>query len=90
MAITADITWQFCQGDTDITSYPFPEQDATEVRVWDGDSLVVAFERNTNDKWNIVTSDGNVQTEWYDLDFSTPVEGLLFLGRQWGITFIGQ
>lgn len=49
--------WQFCQNDTDITSSPTAEMDATEVRLWDvSGELIIAAEYN-GETWSISASD---------------------------------
>lgn len=77
--------WQFCdrEGNRDITGDMNAEQDATEVRAWEGahgDICLVAMERTPRGRWRITTSDiYDIPVSGYDKRFGSPLEALEWL-----------
>ncbi|MCK0441240.1 hypothetical protein MUG78_17720 [Gordonia alkaliphila] len=61
----SDITHiQFCADDQDISSEPYRELDATEVRVWSEEGVVVAVSSGADGKWHYESSDFGPNPEW--------------------------
>jgi hypothetical protein len=72
-------TWQYCRDGYDITSQPlYAEQDADEVRVWDGEFCLLAVVRDDG-CWRIDTSDVGLPDDADDQTFRTPAAALDWL-----------
>src|SRR5262245_48499905 len=80
--------WQFCRGGYDITSQPmYAEQDADEVRAWDGDFCLVAVVRDTDNpqRWRIDSTDGRLPDDANEHLFASPAEALTYLTTSDGV-----
>ncbi len=85
---TVTFRWQHCKSGYSIDGNMYAELDADMMRAWDGEYVIVEIERNTNDEWQILSSDGRIDLPWYDMEFRTPRDVLDFLGKQWDMEFI--
>lgn len=56
---------QFCRGGDDITADFHRETDATEVRVWNADGVILAVRRSgRDDTWSYAASDFGPDPSW--------------------------
>lgn len=62
----SDLIVQYCEGDQDITSSPYAEEDATEVRVWTepGDLVCVLTPSGSGGGWE-VSFEGARENGWF-------------------------
>jgi hypothetical protein len=83
----ADITWQYCRGDNDITGEFHREQDADEVRAWDGDFVMVAVTRSgeKGEYWTITASDAVLPIQAYYCRMSSPEVALQYVKTLMGV-----
>lgn len=87
---TVEYRVQYCAKGRDITGDLYAEQDATQVRFWDGadgDTVILAVIRSPRDCWQIETSDGHLSHTAYRLRFRRPKEALRYLGNCWRVDF---
>src|SRR5262249_28774206 len=85
MSQTEPVDWQFCRDGYDITSQPlYAEQDADEVRAWNGDFCVVAVVRDpaAPQQWRINATDGGLPDDARRQTFSSPVDALDYLAAR--------
>lgn len=77
--------WQYCRDGYDITHEMYAEDDADEVRAWDGahgDTCIVAVQRTPRGRWRIETSDYSVPVSAYDRRFGSPLEAVQYMARR--------
>ena len=80
--------WQYCRGEYDISSNPFAELDATEIRVWDEDLVVVAMVGSQEDGWRIIASDVGhlLSLGAYERRFTTPQDVVDYMASLMNMT----
>lgn len=82
MSDTEALNWQYCRDGYDITSQPlYAEDDADEVRAWDGDFCAISVVRDTDDprRWRINSTDGRLPDDVDEHTFTSPAEALDYL-----------
>jgi hypothetical protein len=68
--------WQYCRDGYDITSQPlYAEQDADEIRAWDGETCLLTVVRDSAG-WRITTSDLRLPDDAHDRHFASPAQAL--------------
>jgi hypothetical protein len=82
MTETESLNWQYCRDGYDITSQPlYAEEDADEVRAWDGEFCAVSQVRDTDDpqRWRINSTDALLPDDVDEHTFTSPAEALEYL-----------
>jgi hypothetical protein len=81
------LSWQYCRNGYDITSQPlYAEQDADEIRAWDGDFCAVSVVRDDDNPqhWRINSTDGWLPDDADEHTFTSPAEALDYLTMSGG------
>lgn len=78
-------SFQWCEGDSDVTSSPLADRDANEARVWDDGMAVAVFTREADGSWILSGSDVHDWTSLQDavgrVDDPREVRAVLLLGE---------
>lgn len=70
---------QWCNGDTDITSFPFAELDADEARIWDESGDLILVLNQGMHGWIVTRCDesfGQGKDWWLDTEYDSVEDAL--------------